>query len=404
MIPIKIFNDPVHGFIEIPKNSLILLLINHPFMQRLRRIKQLAFSDMVYPGAVHTRFNHALGAMHLTMQALNTLKNKNIPISNEEYEATLIAILLHDIGHGPFSHALENVLIPNLNHETMSLLLMQQLNEEFNNELQLAIQIFQNQYPKTFLHQLVSSQLDMDRMDYLMRDSFFTGVAEGIIGTERLIKTLFVHNNQLVIEEKGIYSVEKFIIARRLMYWQVYLHKTAVTAETMLVKILQRVRELFQKQNLAWADENLTYFLSNENIPTNEETIGRFISLEDSNILYAIQQWRYENDKVLSDLAAKLLSRKLFKIKLQNKPFDPHTIKLKKSFYTQKYQLAKRDIDYYVYVGELSNQAYFSNSDEPILIYYKNGETKDIYKASDVSNFEGLTENVVKYYLITPEH
>lgn len=402
--PIKIFNDPVHGFIEVPK-GILLDLINHPYVQRLRRIKQLALSSFVYPGAEHTRFNHALGAMHLTQQALNVLINKNIPISQEEYIATLIAILLHDIGHGPFSHALEHVLIPNLDHEIMSLELMKRLNAEFKGELELALKIFNNEYPKYFLHQLVSSQLDMDRMDYLMRDSFFTGVVEGIVGTERIIKTLYVVDNQLVIEEKGIYSVEKFIVARRLMYWQVYLHKTAVTAETMLVNILKRVRQLFHQKGILWIDDNLKFFLSLNHLDElDDETVGRFVNLEDMNILYAVQQWRYEKDKVLSDLCTRLLSRKLFKLQMQFTPFEDKIIKNKKSYFQQKYQLTEQDIPYYVYTGELSNQAYFSSDQEPILIAFKNGKLKSIHEASDISHFQGLAENVVKYYLVTPEH
>lgn len=402
--PIKIFNDPVHGFIEVPK-GILLELINHPYVQRLRRIKQLALSSFVYPGAEHTRFNHALGAMHLTQQALNVLINKNVLISPEEYTATLIAILLHDIGHGPFSHALEHVLIPNLDHETMSLELMKRLNAEFKGELELALKIFNNEYPKYFLHQLVSSQLDMDRMDYLMRDSFFTGVVEGIVGTERIIKTLYVVDNQLVVEEKGIYSVEKFIVARRLMYWQVYLHKTAVTAETMLVNILKRVRQLFHQKGILWIDDNLKFFLSLNHLDElDDETVGRFVNLEDMNILYAVQQWRYEKDKVLSDLCTRLLSRKLFKLQMQFTPFEDKIIKNKKSYFEQKYQLTEQDISYYVYTGELSNQAYFSSDREPILIAFKNGKLKSIHEASDISHFQGLAENVVKYYLVTPEH
>jgi len=404
MIPIKIFNDPVHGFIEVPK-GILLDLINHPYVQRLRRIKQLALSSYVYPGAEHTRFSHAMGALHLTQLALNVLKNKNINITPDEYISTLIAILLHDIGHGPFSHALEHVLIPGLNHETLSLELMKRLNSEFKGELSLAIQIFQNQYTKKFLHQLVSGQLDMDRMDYLMRDSFFTGVVEGIVGTERIIKTLYVVDNQLVVEEKGIYSVEKFIIARRLMYWQVYLHKTAVTAETMLVNILKRVRYLYAQNEIQWIDENLKYFLSMTNFnEIDDETIARFVSLEDVNILYALQQWRYEKDKVLSDLCSRLLSRKLFKLQMQSEPFSEKIVRNKKSFFQQKYQLTEQDVPYYVYTGELSNQAYFHSDQNEILISYKNGTLKNLPEASDISHLQALAENVVKYYLVTPEY
>lgn len=402
--PIKIFNDPVHGFIEVPK-GILLDLINHPYVQRLRRIKQLALSSFVYPGAEHTRFSHALGAMHLTQQALNVLKNKNVDITPEEYTSTLIAILLHDIGHGPFSHALEHVIIPNLDHETMSMELMKRLNHEFNGELELALKIFNNEYHKFFLHQLVSSQLDMDRMDYLMRDSFFTGVAEGIIGTERIIKTLYVVDNQLVVEEKGIYSVEKFIVARRLMYWQVYLHKTAVSAETLLVNILKRVKQLLQKNQIDWIDDNLSYFFSlNSFQEIQDETVKRFIDLEDINILYAIQQWKNEKDKVLSDLCNRLLSRKFFKLRMQASPYDTLFIQRNEEFFKEKFNLNDDEIPYYVYTGELSNQAYFSSDKEPIWISYKNGQLKTIHDASDISHFQGLAENVVKYYLVTPEY
>ncbi|MCS7073131.1 MAG: HD domain-containing protein, partial [Bacteroidia bacterium] len=281
---IKIFNDPVHGFIEVPK-GILTDLIDHPIFQRLRYIRQLALSSLVYPGAVHTRFHHALGAMHLTAQALDVLTSKEVEISEAEREATLIAILLHDIGHGPFSHALEQELIRGVKHEELSKQLMDLLNEEFQNKLSLAIEIFHGRYPKWFLHQLVSSQLDMDRMDYLLRDSFFTGVTEGVVGADRLTKTLDVRDNQLVVEEKGIYSVEKFIVARRLMYWQVYLHKAALAAEKMLVGIIRRARELAIAGKLHWYNSALEYFLKRAKVSISTEMLQHFVSLDDQDIL-----------------------------------------------------------------------------------------------------------------------
>jgi len=404
--PVKIFNDPVHGFIEIPR-GLILDLINHPYLQRLRRIKQLALSSFVYPGAEHTRFNHVIGAMHLTRMALDTLKFKGIEISDEEYQATLIAILLHDLGHGPFSHALEHVIIPNLKHEIISLELMNRLNQQFRSELSLAIKIFTGQYPKAFLHQLVSSQLDMDRMDYLMRDSFFTGVSEGVVGADRIIKTLYVNDNQLVVEEKGIYSIEKFIVARRLMYWQVYLHKTVLSAENLMVKVLKRAKTLFLKGNLIFIPDNLAYFMSlDETEPPkmHEGLLGRFVNMEDADIWIAIKQWQFEQDKILSDLAKRLITRKLFKLTYQKEPVSESILETRKSFFQQQLQILPEDIDYYVFSGKATNLAYLQHSEEPILIYYKSGEVKDIATASDLANIEAMSSAVTKYFICSPDY
>ncbi len=402
MSPLKIFNDPVHGFIEVPQ-GILLDLINHPYMQRLRRIKQLALSSLVYPGAEHTRFNHVLGAMFLTRQALDVLIAKNIEISNEEYEATLIAILLHDLGHGPFSHALESVIIPGLHHENMSIALMQELNTQFNNKLDLAIEIFENRYDKLFLHQLVSSQLDMDRMDYLMRDSFFTGVQEGIVGTDRIIKTLTVKDKKLVVEEKGIYSVEKFIIARRLMYWQVYLHKTTLVAECMMVNTLKRAKALFLAQKLNYCTPVLAYFMGLENAKISDKTIREFVKLEDADIWFAIKQWQYESDRILSDLSNRLVSRKLLKLRFTKNPIEEESLNKYKLKFEEKMKLNDNEIDFYVIDGNVSNLAYLEGSKEPIMILFKNGDLIDIASASDMGNIEALSKPVYKHYLVLPE-
>ncbi|MEL6593523.1 MAG: HD domain-containing protein, partial [Bacteroidota bacterium] len=307
----KIINDPVHGFVEIPRGTL-LRLIDEPAFQRLRRIKQLGMSSLVYPGAVHTRFNHALGAMHLMRQALDTLRRKKVEISKKEYRAALIAILMHDIGHGPFSHALEYAIIPNLHHEDMSLALMQYLNRKYRGKLDLAIKIFEGEYERGFFHQLVSGQLDMDRMDYLIRDSFFTGVVEGVVGIDRIIKILNVYKDKLVCEDKGIYSLEKFVVARRLMYWQVYLHKAAISAESTLVNILKRVRQLVEEGKTVWLDENLAFFFENDISPDDlsDEVIERFIRLDDGDIEFALKKWQFSEDKVLADLCQRIASRR----------------------------------------------------------------------------------------------
>ncbi|MEM6265873.1 MAG: HD domain-containing protein, partial [Bacteroidota bacterium] len=370
----------------------------------LRRIKQLGLTSLVYPGGIHTRFHHALGAMHLTRLALDVLRSKQVDISPEEYEATLIAILLHDVGHGPFSHSLEYVIIPNLHHEDMSLALMQYLNEEYEGKLDLAIRIFTGDYPRAFFHQLVSSQLDMDRMDYLIRDSFFTGVAEGVVGLDRIIKTLNVRNDQIVVESKGIYSVEKFIVARRLMYWQVYLHKAALAADFMLVNILRRARWLFEQGVSLGIDENLLYFFASSISAKalTEEVIQRYVLLDDYDIEYAIKKWQAHPDPVLSDLCQRLLFRRLLKVKLKNSQFDKEKERkyLKKAI--AQLGISREVADYYVFTGTVSNQAYLKGSKEPILIRFKNGKVKDLSKASDIDNINALAEPVVKHYLCHP--
>jgi len=400
----KIVNDPVHGFIEIPR-GLILNLIDTPVFQRLRRIKQLGQSSLVYPGAVHTRFNHALGAMHLMRQALEVLKRKKIDISKKEYKAALIAILMHDVGHGPFSHALEHVIIPGLHHENMSLALMNRLNEAHKGKLELAISMFTNQYERTFFHQLVSSQLDMDRMDYLIRDSFFTGVAEGIVGIDRIIKILNVYNNQLVCEDKGIYSLEKFILARRLMYWQVYLHKTAVAAEHMIVNILKRVRELVEAGEKVWLDENLGYFFHNRIDPEdlNQEVINRYIRLDDNDVEFSLKKWQHSSDPVLSDLCKRFHTRELFKIKIQPEPFSEEEVQEKRFRMAKKLNISEKEASYYVFSGKVSNQAYTENSREPILIWFKKGNMLDLSEASDMQNIHALASPVVKHFHCYPD-
>lgn len=400
----KIVNDPVHGFIEIPR-GIILDLIDSQSFQRLRRIKQLGQSSLVYPGAVHTRFNHALGAMHLMRQTLDVLRRKDVAISAEEYEAALIAILLHDIGHGPFSHALERVIIRNLHHEDMSLALMQQLNEQFDGKLSLAITIFEGKYSRHFLHQLVSSQLDMDRMDYLIRDSFFTGVVEGVVGIDRIIKTLNVYDDKLVGESKGIYSFEKFIVARRIMYWQVYLHKAAMSAERMMVKILERARALFEADKPIFLDENLRYFFETAISPENldDEVLRRFIQLDDTDIDFATKKWQKNPDWVLSELCKRLLTRRLIKTRIQDEPVTAERIEQERKAFAAKNGCTIEEAAYFIFAGEVANQAYLKDSQEPILIWFKNGEIRDLASASDMQNITALSQPVVKHYLCLPE-
>ncbi len=395
----KIFNDPVHGFIEVPK-GIILDLIDSDEFQRLRRIRQLALTSLVYPGAVHSRFNHALGAMYLMQQALDVLKSKGADISPEETEAAQIAILLHDIGHGPFSHALENVILPGIHHEQLSIWLMERLNQRFMGRLRLAMDIFQDLHPKKYLHQLVSGQLDMDRMDYLMRDSFFTGVAEGIVGTDRIIKTLAVRGNQLVVEHKGIYSVEKFIIARRLMYWQVYLHKAVISAEYMLVNILKRAKALYKAHVKIELSEPLKYFFEvkmQDATTVSEELLTQFVRLDDEDILYALKQWQFHDDYVLARLCRGLLHRKLLKTKLQNTPFAAEEIE------NLRLHFQGQDPEYFIFSGTVSNLAYVGNHHEPISIFYKDGSVIDLAQASDMHNIEALSQPVTKYFVCLPE-
>ncbi len=403
---LKIINDPVHGFIKLT-TGFIFDLLEHPYVQRLRRIKQLGLTSLVYPGAMHTRFQHALGAYHLMNQAIDNIRQKNSEITEKEAEAASAAILLHDIGHGPFSHALEQTIIPEIKHEELSLILMHRLNDEFNGKLELALKIFKNQYPKKYLHQLVSSQLDMDRMDYLMRDSFYTGVAEGTIGTERIIKMLNVFNNELVVESKGIYSIEKFLIARRMMYWQVYFHKTVIAAENILVKTLQRAVDLINNGVKLGATESLEFFLYNRidssSFKSNVESIiPRFISLDDDEFIISAKIWSRHSDKLMAYLAGSLLRRNLPKVLIQDKPFDKQLVDKIKNQVISRFMIKPEEAEYLVYEGSISNHAY-NELDDKIKILYNKGVVRDLAEASDIFNVSLLTQPSVKYFLCYPK-
>ncbi|MEO5673554.1 MAG: HD domain-containing protein [Chitinophagales bacterium] len=399
----KIINDPVYGFITIP-TELIYDLIEHPYFQRLNRIKQLGLTYLVYPGAQHTRMQHAFGAMHLMNEALDILRSKGVEISTEEAEAVTIAILLHDLGHGPFSHSLEKLIVTGITHEQLTLIMMDRMNQGFTGRLNLCITILRGKHPKKFLHQLVSSQLDMDRLDYLNRDSFFTGVAEGVIGYDRIIKMLTVRNNELAVEEKGIYSIEKFLISRRLMYWQVYMHKTVLAAEEMLIQIMKRARELSKSRKLS-CPMSLLWFLENEvdekQISSNEEILLRFANLDDSDIIQAIKEWRYDKDKVLAFLCDHLLSRKLLKIELQAFPIDEKRIVELKSKLKNVDSFSPQDYDSLIISGTTTNHAYNPTA-ESIRILFKNGSVKDVGEASELLNISALKNPVIKYYLCYP--
>ena len=396
----KIFNDPVYGFVSVP-HELLFDLIEHPFFQRLRRIKQVSLTHYVYPGALHTRFHHALGALHLMGQAIDVLRSKGTEISEEEALAVSIAILLHDIGHGPFSHTLEHTLI-NISHEEISLQFMEVLNKEFNGALDLAIRIFKDEYPRKFLHQLISGQLDMDRMDYLNRDSYFTGVSEGVIGFDRIIKMLAVKDDELVVEEKGIYSIEKFLIARRLMYWQVYLHKTVLAAEQMLVKTLLRAKELAMSGHPLDVTRSLAWFLYRDLTPedfrSNGEALFHYSRLDDYDIFVALKNFSEQEDQLLSFLADSTLHRRLFRIELQNEPFDEGYLSEKrKEIAGMGYP--KEWLDYIVFHGVEANHAYSTSRDE-IKILYKSGE---VVPMSQVTDFGLQTRQFVKHYLCYPK-
>lgn len=398
---LKIFNDPVYGFISIP-HKIILDLVDHPWFQRLRRIRQLGMSHLVYPGALHTRFHHAMGAMHIMTEAIEVLKSKGHAITDEEAEGACIAILLHDIGHGPFSHALEHTLVEGVHHEELSLLFMEVLNRQFNHKLDTAISIFNNTYPKKFLHQLVSSQLDMDRLDYLNRDSFFTGVSEGVVSSDRIIKMLEIKNDELVIEEKGIYSIEKFIVARRLMYWQVYLHKTVVAGECLLVNILKRAKALAREGKELFCTPSLGYFLYTplklEDFKKSEEVLKRYAMLDDYDIVSSIKVWCGHPDKVLARLCDAFVNRKLYRIELSNTSHPAEHVNVIKNEIMQKLNISEKDIAYFVVQQTLENNAYNPESDH-INILYKNGSTQDITKASDNLNIDALARPVKKYAL-----
>lgn len=401
----KILNDPVYGFITIPF-EIVADLINHPWFQRLRRIKQLGLSHLVYPGALHTRFHHALGAMHLMGQALETIKSKGHEITRDEEIGATIAILLHDIGHAPFSHTLENTIVEGVHHEALSLLFMQHLNHEFNGQLDTAIAIFTNVYPKKFLSQLVSGQLDMDRLDYLRRDSFYSGVSEGVVSSQRIIKMLNIADGNLVVEEKGIYSIEKFIVARRLMYWQVYLHKTVISAEFMLIKIMQRAKELAALGHELFCSPDLRNFLYNRYSRTdfedNPAVIESFAKLDDYDILGAVKVWSAHSDRILSTLCRNLINRKLFRIELKKTPFETTYCAEVKYRIKEQYHLTAEELPYFFVEEEISNMAYAADQ-LSINILMKNGQICDIAEASDTLNISALSSTVKKYFICYPK-
>ncbi len=393
----KIINDPVYGFITID-HPLILELMRNPFYQRMRRIQQMGFANLVYPGAVHSRLHHSLGAYHLMCNALSSLKTKGISISAEEELGAKIAILLHDVGHGPFSHALEHILIENLDHESISLQIMQLLDKQLQGRLNTAIQIFTNMYPRKFLHQLVSGQLDVDRMDYLNRDSFFTGVSEGVIGYDRIIHMLCVHDDELMVQEKGIYSIEKFLVARRLMYWQVYLHKTVVSAESMLVKIMQRAREKISAgEKLLSGSESLDFFLHHS--PQDpSEYLEIFSLIDDNDLLSALKNWMRDPDPVLSNLSAMLINRRLLKAKLQAQPFSKEIVEKYLQQAMGLLNISREEAAYFVFTGEHTNTTY-NSEDEKINILFKDGTVKDISQVDNALIHRSLSTEVKKFYI-----
>jgi uncharacterized protein len=397
----KIINDPVYGFINIP-SELVYDLIEHPYYQRLRRIKQLGMAEYVYPGALHTRFHHALGAMHLMTEALNTLRSKGHDISDEELEAAQIAILLHDIGHGPFSHVLESIILENVHHENISFLLMEALNKEFNGALTLAIKMFTGEYERYFFHQLISSQLDVDRMDYLNRDSFFTGVREGFIGADRILKMLDIFDNQLVVEQKGIYSIENFLTARRLMYWQVYLHKTSICAETMLLQIIRRARDLKRSGVQVFATPSLELFLqedvSLEHFQSDNKYLQAFTEMDDYDVWGCVKVWAKHPDKLLSGISTMLLNRQLFKIMIGDSEQSSTILEKIQIDLLSQDNVNKGDLPYLAIQGVISNAAYVSGK-QTINILTKDNQVIDIAEASDLSTIKALSNIVKKYYI-----
>jgi HD superfamily phosphohydrolase len=401
----KILNDPVYGFITL-RHSILLDVIDHPYFQRLRRISQLGLSHLVYPGALHNRFHHAIGALYLMQHAVDEIRQKGHEITHEESRAVSLAILLHDIGHGPFSHALEHSIVSGVSHEDISVFIMNRLNEEFNGELDMAIEIFNDHYPKKFLHQMVSSQLDMDRLDYLRRDSFYSGVTEGQVSSERIIKMLNVKDDQLVVEEKGIYSIEKFIVARRLMYWQVYLHKTVLSAEFMLVNILKRAKDLSSRGVELFASPALAFFLK-ENISKEEflsgpKVLERFCALDDFDIMGAIKVWAKHEDRVLQMLSSSLMNRKLFRIKLRSEAFTgAHRAEVVDAI-MHTYNFSREEAEYFVIQERIDNKAY-STAAQNIKIHYKDGSLKDVALASDHLNLQSLSEVVEKHFMCFPK-
>jgi len=400
---LKIFNDPIYGFITIP-NALIYDLIQHPYFQRLRRISQMGLSYLVYPGANHTRFHHALGCMHIMQKAVDVLRFKGVSISPEEENALYIAILLHDIGHGPFSHAMEKSIVEDVHHEAISLLFMNQLNEEFGGQLSLAIQVFQGDYHRIFMLQLISSQLDMDRMDYLKRDSFYSGVAEGNVNSERLIQMMNVVDDVLVIEEKGIYSVEKFLMSRRLMYWQVYLHKTSLVAELILTKVLKRAKQLTEKGIILPCSEPLLYFMRNKiTLETfDSENLDLFSQLDDFDIISALKSWQKQDDFILSSLSKMIINRDLLKIKISEEKVSNEAFQILTEQFALQNNITLAETNYFIFKGKIKNQAY-SKEAEPIRILKKDKTIEDVVEASDQLNLKSLSKFVTKYYLCFPK-
>ena len=396
---LKIVNDPVYGFIHIP-NAFILDLIEHPYFQRLCRISQMGLSYLVYPGARHTRFHHALGCMFLMQQAIQTLRYKQIEITPEEEEALYIAILLHDIGHGPFSHAMEHSIVEGISHEEISLAFMQALNEQFEGRLSLAIEIFQKKYKKQFMNQLISSQLDMDRLDYLKRDSFYSGVSEGNINSQRIIAMLTVKDDTLIVEEKGIYSIEEFLVARRLMYWQVYLHKTSIGAEFVLVKLLARVKELTQQGKKLPMTTALRFFVENHITKDtfDSHALELFAQLDDYDIISGLKEWQYGEDWVLAKLSQMILNRDLLRVRLYKSPVEKEKVQELLREAAEQLQIPEELASYFVFTGEISNTAY-RKDEQNILIYTKNNKIIDVTKASDQMNLDALATKVTKYYL-----
>src|SRR5690554_3451728 len=396
----KIINDPVFGFINIP-DDFIYNIIQHPYLQRLNRIKQLGLAAFVYPGAQHTRFHHSIGAMFLMDEALRTLKEKGHEITKDEWNSSLAAILMHDIGHGPFSHVLEHTLVTDIHHETISYLMMQQMDIESKGKLQTAIEIFTDKYPKRFLHQLVSGQLDVDRLDYLRRDSFFTGVVEGNIGSARIIKMLDVKDDRIVVESKGINSIENFLLSRRLMYWQVYLHKTAMAAEKMLINTLRRAKYLSNKGIELFASPALSYFLNHDtslsDFDNNGSGISHFANLDDNDIWSALKVWASHSDIVLSALSAGMVNRKLFKIEITDNSIPKERIQLKLEKFIDFFGISEDEAKYFVSSDMITTDMY-NEKDDSIDILYKDGTIKDISEASDMLNIELLSKKVVKHY------
>ena len=400
---LKILNDPIYGFITIP-NPLLYDLIQHPYFQRLRRISQMGMSYLVYPGAHHTRFHHALGCMHIMQKAAEVLRFKGVQISKDEEHALYVAILLHDIGHGPFSHAMEHSIVEKVNHEAISLLFMEELNNEFDGKLSLAIQIFKGDYHRKFMLQLISSQLDMDRMDYLKRDSFYTGVAEGNINSDRLIQMMNVVNDVLVLEEKGIYSIEKFLMARRLMYWQAYLHKTSLVAELILTKILKRAKELVQNGIHLPCSAALLFFMQQkvEITDFDEKILDRFAQLDDYDIVSALKDWQHHEDFILSSLSKMIINRDLLKIRLSSEKFPKEVLDDHIAKFLTRHDIPVSEVSYFVFKGKIKNQAY-SKDAEPIHILRKDGTIEDVVVASDQLSLKALSKPVTKYYICFPK-